>query len=193
MADIRSVACETNQICQGWTIILQPRIFAVQFAIWKLKLTLSDPSDHQTYIYLCVKALPPKMQSVQVERTYTLSPGDVKHSYDCEITRKKMCAVAWPESDGPLARKAIEKYNEYTIRVDVELSAVYDRNSNDITEQYLREEAKVSDNPGDAKTALSPLNSAKLDSLVVQMENLSAIIHKMQSKVDRMELRLDEE
>ena len=61
MADIRSVACETNRIGQGWAIILQPRIFAVQFAP-------SDPSDHQTYIYLCVKALGVKWVGTDHER-----------------------------------------------------------------------------------------------------------------------------
>ena len=150
---------------------------------WQLKLipTVIDEQVTKTQIFLHLRALPPKVHLLQIGRTYTMWQGDAKHSYDSEITRDKMYTLSWTKNDAISARQAIVKYSEYTFKVEVELLGAYDKEQNLITNQLLR-------------SAVSPGSSsnAKLDALVTSVEKLSGILEEMQSRLEQIELKLDD-
>ena len=155
---------------------------------WQLRLYPNrrvDDNTNKSQIFLNLKSLPPNLHSISIQRKYKLMPEGIEHQYDKTLTHDSMACASWLEGHAISARQAIEKYDEYTIKVDVALLAVYDKKNNEITQQYLQSDDKVktSDN----------LNDAKIDSLVMQMESLSALIKKMQSQINDIQLRLDEE
>ena len=173
-------------------IVFSP-VFTMFNLRWQLRLYPNrrvDDSTNKSQIFLNLKSLPPNIHSISIQRKYKLMPGGIEHQYDKTLTHDSMTCATWLESHAISARQIIEKYDEYIIKVDVELLTVYDKKNNDITQQYLQteEEGKVNDNPGVDNNILNQLNS-----VVMQMKNLDEMFKEMQSQINDIQLRLDEE
>jgi len=156
---------------------------------WKMEIIPNNLKNGQskTSMYLCLKALPPNVKLIQLERTYSIGE-DLVYTNDSRLSHNSMWCKSWTNNEGIYARSIIENNNEFTFKIDIELYAVYDQNDNDITHKYL-----YLQNAPNEKMKMNDSSSIKLDSLVVQMEKMTSAIQKIQSRMKQIELKLVKE
>eukprot|EP01083_Nonionella_stella_P216357 777828_1 len=132
----------------------------------------------KTDIFLTLVTLSPKVKSITINRKYTLVELDAScNAYTETLTHDDMYSASWVE--GTLKTQDLQKCTQFTFKVDVELHAVFDKDDNDITSRYLQQD--------------SPLKTAVLDSIVMQIEQMNTKISAIQHKIINIESRLNEE
>eukprot|EP01083_Nonionella_stella_P086051 238805_1 len=159
---------------------------------WFLSLYPNGHSQNligKTDIFLHLTVLPEKVKSMRINRKYTLAELDVSFDRMLTITHEHLHAASW--SAGTVKTSQIQKCNQFTFKVDLDLFAVFDNDGNDITNRYLRNKEIITD-PHASSQDMS-LKTAVLDSIVMQMEQMSSKINAMQQQMNNMELRLNEE
>eukprot|EP01084_Bolivina_argentea_P031277 57885_1 len=124
---------------KGWT----SPMFTVCGFRWNFQVYPNGQiTDNKGYInfYVALAFLPPKVKSVVVVETYGLLEVD-------EITNatnkyEEEC-MSWGWYSDQLATVKVRNLNKLTFVVKMELAGVFDKNDNDITNQYIsHEEAK---------------------------------------------------
>eukprot|EP01083_Nonionella_stella_P216356 777827_1 len=142
----------------------------------------------KTDIFLTLVTLSPKVKSITIERKYTLTELDKRGEFTETLTHDDMYSASWVE--GTLKTQDLQKCTQFTFKVDVELHAVFDKDDNDITNEYLQNAMETAHPPSSHDT---PLKTAVLDSIVMQIEQINTKISAMQQKINNIELRLNEE
>eukprot|EP01084_Bolivina_argentea_P157750 274880_1 len=160
---------------------------------WELELYPnggSDKSAGNVVIYLCLCALSPNVKSINVKRKYTFVEGNAESfAQQREITRSKMFCSSWKLAK--LTTTTLQKFNEFTFKVDVTLYNAFDINGKDITNNFIKNDEYKKD--ASVSTEDKQLNAAKLDSIIIQIEKLNKTVSTMQQKMNNLELRMDEE
>eukprot|EP01083_Nonionella_stella_P123908 373707_1 len=139
-------------------------------------------------IFLTLLALSDKVKSIRINRKYTLAELDVLHDSNKTLTHEHMACASWPKVT--VKTQDLQKCTQFTFKVDVDLYAVFDKDDNDITNRYLQTEEIKTDSPASSHI---PLNTAILDSIVMQIEQMNTKITAMQQKIIKIELQLNEE
>eukprot|EP01083_Nonionella_stella_P282585 961552_1 len=146
-------------------------------------------STGKTQIYLTLVTFSGNVKSMRVARKYTFVELDVVREAINTVTHKHMYTTVWPA--GSVNFQDIQNCSQFTLKVDVELFAVLDKDDNDITNRYLQNEEVKTDSPASPHDMV--LKTAILDSIVMQMKQMNTKISAMQQKIITIELRLNAE
>eukprot|EP01083_Nonionella_stella_P282587 961555_1 len=141
----------------------------------------SSISIGKSKLYLYLTALPPKIKSIRIIRRYSFAELNVcAIDQGSTITHEKMYAIGW--RSGIVTLQDLQKCRKFTFKVDVELLAVFDKDDSDITNRYLQHEEIKTDSPASSQD--TPLKTAVLDSIVMQIEQINTKINAMQQKMN---------
>eukprot|EP01083_Nonionella_stella_P123869 373542_1 len=89
----------------------------------------SDKSVGKTQIYLTLVALSKKVESIRINRKYTLVELGAVSEAVHTLTHEKIYALSWPANT--VSAPELQKCRQFTLKVDVDLHAVFDQDDND--------------------------------------------------------------
>eukprot|EP01084_Bolivina_argentea_P318848 553052_1 len=145
------------------------------------------PGNVLIYLFMC--GLSPKIHSIVLQRKYMLIEMDAENSRSNTIKQDKMYCEGW--GVGMVKTSDLQKLTQMTFKIGITLCNVFDKDGEDITHKYLKKiECKTEDA---ISTVDQQLNSAKLDSVIMQIEKLNATIQTIQQEVNDLKLRMKEE
>eukprot|EP01083_Nonionella_stella_P282589 961557_1 len=157
-------------------------IFSIFNFRWFLELFPNGQSANSlgiTKIFLTLVALSPNVKSITINRKYTLVELDAScNAYTYTVTHDNMYSASWPV--GSVMFQDLQKCKKFTFTVDVDLYAIFDKDDSDITNRYLQHEEIKTDSPASSQD--TPLKTAVLDSIVMQIEQINTKISAMQKK-----------
>eukprot|EP01083_Nonionella_stella_P282588 961556_1 len=141
----------------------------------------SSNSIGKSTLYIYLTALPSKIRSIRISRRYSFAELNVcGNDKGSTMTHEKMYATGW--RPGTVTFQDLQKCRKFTFKVDVELLAVFNKDDSDITNRYLQHEEIKTDSPASSQD--TPLKTAVLDSIVMQIEQINTKINAMQQKMN---------
>merc|ERR1719336_199963 len=176
---------------------------------WQLELqpnVIEDDEQSKALVFLNLKALSPKIESVRVQVIYTFF--DMEIQFDRSISCDHLYANSWEDDQGVLARQKILEEDEFVIQCDFELLAVFDQNGEDLTQNYLKNDANDPQPEKEEKEEKVDIDDEKEDSmkddekeqqmnqmdvLVMQMKKMAAQIEKIQETVNDLQIKCQDE
>ena len=177
-------------------VFVSPKFYSYPPLRWYIRLYPNgDRNDHagKVNFYVHLVALSPNVKAIRVKRRYTFEQRNVSYYAinNSDVTHDAMYLQGWPTTK--LSLSDLQKHDQFTFKVEIEILAVFDKHDRDITIKYLTNEEFKTDDDIKGKSGGANLNVAKLDSIATQMEVMNKAIQQLQKNVNDIELRMNEE
>eukprot|EP01084_Bolivina_argentea_P107178 191653_1 len=164
-------------------------IFSVCGFRWKLQVFPNgdiQKTKGNVNFYVMLTCLPPKVKSISIAFSFGLiEAGKIQHSTST-YTKQNM-AFGWAKKQ--LQTVKLQNLNTFTFAAKIELAGVFDKNDNDITNQYISHEESKQNQSQEQQQ----LVEARLDSLTIKMDKMIKTVQSLQQQMNNMQLRMNED
>merc|ERR1711971_117448 len=164
-------------------------IFAFFNLRWQLELQPNVIEDEdapsKALIFLNLKALSPKIESVRLQILYTFF--DMEVQFDRSLSCDHLYANSWEDDQGVFARAKILEADEYYIQIDFELLAVYNQDGEDLTKYYLKQDKEPQPEQEEKVEIMEEKEEKSNDGKNKQMDALMQQMQKMAAQIENIQ------
>lgn len=166
--------------------------FQMHDLCWRIEIWPNGRSDQSVGIfkcYVCLISMPKGTVEITIQRVQQVAGTDLRQSDQCTLNKRKMYANGWNQSCGRKVREHMMNNDHIDLNVELHVLAVMDQDGNDLTELQPGSQQK----DGGFSEEQSVLMTAKLDSLLSQMQHFGDRMDAMEQRMDGIQMKLDEE
>eukprot|EP01084_Bolivina_argentea_P176516 305441_1 len=144
------------------------------------------PGNAMLFLYLA--NLPPKISQISVKRCISIKEFNFQFSKTFRFNTTKASGAGWPKNT--LLTNSVKNFDRLTIQCDIQILNIYDKNGNNVTDQYKNMNDVPQSSSIDDKFKLQDI---RLDSLANQVEILMKNVNEIQNSIKNIQLQKNEE